>query len=94
MLFHVTDEGLVHRILREGLIGNPVVYLATAYQFALDIRYCQVTAGEKFGACQVFAVTGEYELLIDPHVRATPIGYAAYMVYQDIPPHHLHLVYA
>ena len=94
MLFHVTDYYLVDRILREGLIGNPVVYLATAYQFALDIRRCQVRNGERFGACKVLGVTGEYDLLIDPHVPCTPIGYAAYMVYQDIPPHHIHLIYS
>lgn len=92
-LYHVTDDVWVERILREGLIANPVVYLARSYLDALAIRRSQERNQERFGASAVLDVQGEYELLIDPHVKTTPFGPVAFMIYQDVPPECLRRVY-
>lgn len=75
-------------------MAQPVVYLTTSYLDALSIRACQIRNQERFGPAQVLGVTGDYELLIDPYVKETPFGNVAFMVYQDIPAHHLQTVYA
>jgi len=92
-LYHVTDDVWVERILREGLIANPVVYLARSYIDALAIRRSQERNQERFGAAAVLDVQGEYELLIDPHVKTTPFGPVAFMIYHDVPPECLRRVY-
>lgn len=93
MYYHVTDAGLVDQILREGLIAQPVVYLAISYLDAQSIRRSQIRNGERFGPSQTFCVLGRYDLLVDPNVRKTPYGFVAFMVYQDIHPSSLRLVY-
>lgn len=92
-LYHVTDEVWVEKILREGLVGNPVVYLARSYFDALSIRRSQERLQERLGACAILEVQGEYELLIDPHVKTTPFGPVAFMIYQDVSPECLRRVY-
>ena len=94
MFYHITDECLTEKILREGLKANPVVYVATSYLDALSIRHCQLRNGERFGASTVFGLSGDYELLIDPHIKATPFGHVAFMVYEDISPDCIQLVYS
>jgi hypothetical protein len=48
-LYHVTDEVWVEKILREGLVGNPVVYLARSYFDALSIRRIDILPGLQAG---------------------------------------------
>jgi hypothetical protein len=88
--YHVTDDYLQARILREGLIGQPVVYLAHSRNDALRIRESQQRLHEVTGACVVFQVQYDGEVFIDPHVQ--PFG-AAVMVYADIAPSHLQCCY-
>ena len=89
--YHITDECCGERILREGLIGNPVVYLTSSYEHAVAIRRSQVRLGEVIGAAILFRVEYDGEVFIDPHVQ--PIG-TAWMVYDDLPPSCLRVCYA
>ena len=89
--YHITDECWSERILREGLIGNPVVYLTNSVANALAIRASQDRLGEVIGAAIVFRVEYSGEVFIDRHVQ--PLG-TAWMVYDDLPPSCLRVCYA
>lgn len=88
--YHVTNGYLQERIEREGLIGNPVVYLTNSVVNAQAIRSCQERLGETFGDSIIFRVEYNGEVFIDPHVQ--PLG-TAWMVYDDIPPSCLRVHY-
>ena len=89
--YHITDDYLQERIVREGLIGNPVVYLTSSYEHAVAIRRSQVRLGEVIGAAILFRVEYDGEIFIDPHVQ--PLG-TAWMVYDNIPPSCLRVYYS
>lgn len=91
--FHVTDEGLIESVLRDGLIGSPVVYLTTSRFDALAIRRSQERLGERSGPVQVLAVEWSGEVFVDPHVKTTPFGPVAFLAYADVPSSALSLVY-
>jgi hypothetical protein len=88
--YHVTNSYLQKRIEREGLIGNPVVYLTNSMVNAKAIRSCQERLGEAFGDSIIFQVDYDGEVFIDPHVQ--PLG-TAWMVYADLPPNSLQVCY-
>jgi len=88
--YHVTDEYVLERILSEGLIGNPVVYVTHSKASALEIRQQQLRKRDKFGGCVVLEVNYEGERFVDPDVY--PL-YTAWMLYADIPPEQLRVCY-
>jgi hypothetical protein len=88
--YHITDDYLQERIVREGLKGHPVVYLTNSVANALAIRASQDRLGEVIGAAIVFRVEYEGEVFIDPHVQ--PLG-TAWMVYDDLPPSAVRICY-
>ncbi len=81
--YHVTDEYVYEKILREGLIGNPVIYVTHSKRAALAIREDQLRMREKFGGCVVLKVSYEGDVFVDPDVF--PLN-TAWMIYDDIPP--------
>lgn len=91
--YHVTDDGLVEKILREGLIGNPAVYLATSRLDALAIRACQERLKQRNGPVQVFMVNYSGKVYVDHHVRKTPFGFVAFLTFASILPQDLKLCY-
>lgn len=88
--YHVTDEYYCERILREGLRGNPVVYVTHSKRAALAIRQDQLRLSEKFGACVVLKVDYEGDTFVDPDVW--PL-HTAWMIYDDLPPQQIQLCY-
>ena len=72
ILYHITDSYLEEKVLREGLKGNPVVYLGKTPDVCRNVRKCQVRFGErpKEGGATIFRVVAEgLELLHDRNTK-------------------------
>jgi hypothetical protein len=84
--YHVTDYLVYERILQEGLLGNPVIYVTHSKESALAIRQCQISLREKFGGCVVLKIKYDGDVFVDPDTW--PLN-TAWMIYDDIPPHQI-----
>jgi len=105
ILYHITDSYLEEKILREGLKGNPVVYLGKTPDVCRNVRTCQIKLGErtKEGGVTIFRVNVEgFDILHDrntkwigaPSCVDTGFDVPAWMVYADIEPHRLEVIYS
>jgi hypothetical protein len=105
ILYHITDSYLEEKILRDGLIGDPVVYLGKSPDICRDVRKCQIKLGErsKEDGVTIFRVNVEgFEILHDRNTKwegapswvDTDVDVPAWMVYADIEPERLEVFYS
>jgi hypothetical protein len=97
ILYHITDSYLEGKILREGLIGDPVVYLGKSPTACRGVRRSQIENGERLAedGTTVFRVDSSgLDLFDDPNSTKTMFGEVlAFMVYADLEPHRLAVIY-
>ena len=88
-LYHITDFDNLDIIQREGLKGDPVVYLAERPSYCERIREQQKKMFEKHreGSIIFRVEVGGYDLFDDPDTDA-----GAWMIYADLPPDRLALL--
>jgi hypothetical protein len=94
--YHITDDFVVDKILREGLKGDPVVYLAKRPENCLAIRRCQIRNKEHFGSATLLEVNlpDHIDLWYDSHCFQPESEDLAWMVYSDIAPEFIRIVYS